>query len=830
MICALVCLATGQAHGWSSKIRIGEVRAVRKVYKNGLKAIAIRTTNQTAAVYMVVGAGTRHESPSTTGLAHLTEHAMFAGTASVGPDELERRVRAMGGRANAYTRHDYTLYYDVGLPISKLAEVLSMEADRLQNLTLEKEAFTREQKRLEEEEHSTSSISSELDDIVDSVVYQRKPSDAPEPPESHTHGPWLSIDQVRKFYQAHYRPDNTAVVVVSSLPENETLRHIETAFADLKRGPKTDTTIADTGTEAKRRKVIPSKLGRERVEYAWKVPPLGHKRSYAIDVLVQVLHLRGLQEDPVVSILHDAQSDGGVLRVYSTGESAEKAINTLLTEFFDNPPDRSEVKKARFALRNTFEELAVDTRPYFSLPAMLGVYEVLGLPHYIEEYRGRVNRVSAGDIMRVARSYIEPDDRYTIVFQKKEGKEVTWPKDPVALARFAQEASASGDFDTAIEAYSRLLTMTDSKKYKTIYLATRGQLHVKVRDYDAAVADFESALEFTNYPALKPLLEEAKMLQQGFAAEMRKDEKQETTEGNAEEETSEPKENLKSMIPEISRELEAWRGLKFKRPVKVTFSESASGSLKGFYDTKTSELVVILEDGRPRFSRGVLLHELFHALQDQHFELLTVGAALEDKDAQRGVDALIEGEAMLAVSELMKYDFRQHARLPETGPIKEDRFEKIFHYGAGMSFVEALRKRGGWKAVAAAYKDPPRSTREIYRPELYPSHQVRPGSFPAPEGKVLKKELLGCYDIYLMLASSETARPDALNIANRVLWAERYELDDLGKKRKTTLHIQFENKKDGRKFIKLLESSPKDFPWKVKARGEVIVLTARPPE
>ena len=32
--------------------------------------------------------------------------------------------------------------------------------------------------------------------------------------------------------------------------------------------------------------------------------------------------------------------------------------------------------------------------------------------------------------------------------------------------------------------------MTRSKMYKTIYLTTRGQLHVRVRDYDAAVADF----------------------------------------------------------------------------------------------------------------------------------------------------------------------------------------------------------------------------------------------------------------------------------------------------------------------------------------------------
>jgi predicted Zn-dependent peptidase len=829
--CALACLVTGHALGWpwSSKVQIGEVHAVRKVCRNGLKAVAIRTTNQTAAVYMVVGAGTRHESPSATGLAHLTEHAMFAGTAAVGPDELDRRVKAMGGRANAYTRYDYTLYYDIGLPPTNLMEVLRLEADRLQNLTFSKEPFLREQKRLEEEEHDTYSISSKLDELVDSVVYRREPSSAPKPPESHTHGPWLSIDQVRQFYLAHYRPDNTAVVVVSPLTERETLRLIENAFAGLKRDSVPPPTPTGMGAETERRKVIPSKLGRDRVEYAWTLPPLGHKHGHTIDVLVQVLHLRGLQRDQVVSIRQDVRSDGGLLRMYATGEKAEQAAGSLLADFFDHPPDRSEVKKARFALRNSFEDLAVHTRPYFSLPAMVGVYEVLGLPRYIEDYRSHINRVSARDLIRVAKTYILPDDRYTIVFQKKEREEIKWPDDPAKLGKVAQEADASGDFDTAIEAYSRLLAMTGSKKYKTIYLATRGQLFVRIRDYDAAIADFEAALEITGYPAIRPLLEEAKMLQQGFAAEMLSDKNPETHAGTGENnQPSDAKETLLAMIPGISKELEEWRGLKFKRPVEVTFSESAAGSLKGMYNTKKAELVIILEDGKPRFSRGVLLHELYHALQDQHFNLLSVRADPDNKDAQRGIDALIEGEAMLAVSELMQYDFRQHTRLPEKGPIKKDRFEKIFNYGAGMSFVESLRKRGSWEAIAAAYKDPPQSTREIYRPELYPAHQARPASFPSPKGKILKKDVIGCYDIYLMLALSESTRAEALNVATRALWAEKYELSESGEKSKTVLYIQFESSKDGKKFIKLLESSPKDFPWGVESRGETIVLTAHP--
>ena len=42
-----------------------------------------------------------------------------------------------------------------------------------------------------------------------------------------------------------------------------------------------------------------------------------------------------------------------------------------------------------------------------------------------------------------------------------------------------------------------------------IYLASRGQVHLDRRDFDAAIADFETALDVVDYPAVRQLLEEA---------------------------------------------------------------------------------------------------------------------------------------------------------------------------------------------------------------------------------------------------------------------------------------------------------------------------------
>ena len=177
------------------------------------------------------------------------------------------------------------------------------------------------------------------------------------------------------------------------------------------------------------------------------------------------------------------------------------------------------------------------------------------------------------------------------------------------------------------------------------------------------------------------------------------------------------------MVPALCEEIENWRGLAFKQPVAVTFTnETDREKLAGFYDSESKRLVVKLHRGRARFSRGVLLHELVHALQDQHFDLarLHTNAAAVSADAERALSCLIEGEAILAVAELMNYDFAAHSDLAAAkGEMEEERFDKLFTYGRGFELVKHLRADGGWAAVTAAFANPPRSTGVVLNPAGY---------------------------------------------------------------------------------------------------------------
>ncbi|HME92566.1 MAG TPA: insulinase family protein, partial [Myxococcaceae bacterium] len=64
------------------------------------------------SVYTFFRVGSRNERPGITGISHLFEHMMFNGAKKYGPKEFDRVLESHGGRSNAYTTHDVTVYHE----------------------------------------------------------------------------------------------------------------------------------------------------------------------------------------------------------------------------------------------------------------------------------------------------------------------------------------------------------------------------------------------------------------------------------------------------------------------------------------------------------------------------------------------------------------------------------------------------------------------------------------------------------------------------------------------------------------------------------------------
>jgi predicted Zn-dependent peptidase len=84
----------------------------------------------TAAVSVAFGAGSRSETESEHGLAHLLEHMAFKGTERRSARDIAEEIEAVGGHLNAYTSRESTAYYakvlkeDLPLALDILSDIL----------------------------------------------------------------------------------------------------------------------------------------------------------------------------------------------------------------------------------------------------------------------------------------------------------------------------------------------------------------------------------------------------------------------------------------------------------------------------------------------------------------------------------------------------------------------------------------------------------------------------------------------------------------------------------------------------------------------------------
>lgn len=154
----------------------------------------------------------------------------------------------------------------------------------------------------------------------------------------------------------------------------------------------------------------------------------------------------------------------------------------------------------------------------------------------------------------------------------------------------------------------------------------------------------------------------------------------------------------------------------------------------GFYDGETGELVVAGQAELSAFDRLTVVHELVHALTDQHFGFHDRAEQLEEEerfDELNALIALVEGDA--TYFELVY--FQQELEFPDQVAIADEitevdttvfdaspRFLQAdlgFPYDQGWRFVTQLVDEGGIAAVDAAYVEPPRTTENVLHPDRF---------------------------------------------------------------------------------------------------------------
>jgi predicted Zn-dependent peptidase len=189
-----------------------------------------RTDNQ-VAIEAVYRAGYTRDPKGKVQLAHLTEHAaMYCASGEYKAGELMSKVKEKKGMIAAEAVADF-IHVDYVVDASNLEEALAIEASRLKQLSCDQAVIDAQKKDVVAEfDKSLSSPSGTLTRVslgaLTHILYYGE-----------RHVPMkagldnLTVDDVHKFHDQHYRPDDMALVLIGNFkkPEAEALvrKHFE---------------------------------------------------------------------------------------------------------------------------------------------------------------------------------------------------------------------------------------------------------------------------------------------------------------------------------------------------------------------------------------------------------------------------------------------------------------------------------------------------------------------------------------------------------------------------------------------------------------------------
>jgi hypothetical protein len=193
-----------------------------------------------------------------------------------------------------------------------------------------------------------------------------------------------------------------------------------------------------------------------------------------------------------------------------------------------------------------------------------------------------------------------------------------------------------------------------------------------------------------------------------------------------------------------------------------------ANGIVGVYLPATKELVVRGTEVTP-YTRSVLVHELTHALQDQHFNLQRPDLEGRDDEAAQSFTALVEGDAtriqrayidqMSAADKafVLGEDTRAAAGTGDgpKGPAAAGLIA-LYPYIFGPRFVDGLLKHGGQPRLDAAFAKPPTTSQQIFVPELYLAVDGLNGyplTYPEADGKVIDHGTMGALGMMLILGN-----------------------------------------------------------------------------
>lgn len=210
------------AFGGSAAVASDTKRASSFTLANGMQVVVIPDHRAPVVTHMVwYRVGGADDPQGKSGLAHFLEHLMFKATARIKTGEFARTVNRLGGRHNALTAHDTTVYFQ-RVAKEHLGALMELEADRMARLRFDEQEARTERDVVREERRSSVDASplAVINEQMLAALYQNHPYRRPVLGWAHEIEA-LDHRDAAAFYEVHYAVDNAILLVAGDVTTSE---------------------------------------------------------------------------------------------------------------------------------------------------------------------------------------------------------------------------------------------------------------------------------------------------------------------------------------------------------------------------------------------------------------------------------------------------------------------------------------------------------------------------------------------------------------------------------------------------------------------------------
>lgn len=346
-------------------------------------------------------------------------------------DVLFSREGASG--VNAFTSEDMTAYFE-NVPANKLELWTWMESERIFHPVFREFYAERDVVYEERRMRTDSTPLGKFEEELNAMFWESSPYSWPTlgwPSDVST----ISKAQADDFYATFYSPQNITLILVGDFKPDEAEALVRKYFERIPRGKKTppDVSTLEVKQLAEKRMYAEADTN-PQVDIMWHTVPFGHKDSYALQILGEILSTRtgrlyknmvlGSGVATSVSAGQGSQKWAGYFDANGEArdghkpEEVEQGIYDNIAKLQQEEVPAEELQKVKnnFAA-GEYRRLSAN----FPILHQIIYYDGEGDWHEINAEGAKIQAVTAADVKRVANEYFTKENRTVAIYTRKPG-------------------------------------------------------------------------------------------------------------------------------------------------------------------------------------------------------------------------------------------------------------------------------------------------------------------------------------------------------------------------------------------------------------------------